>query len=683
MPQFNSIPDEPDLLEGAVTAQFPQTGFAHELGDDDWWRLVLGPGTHQISVLPDLVQIVFPDDVAEALEVPPDTPILFQETAVSAVIYQVVRVTGDPLHPAPYTLVRQIGSLSVETDSLAMQGRESFIDIEFLTGLVTLPEADSEVVPTWDFVTQQYVNVTYEGLQDYYLYVGASPIFLRSSDGTGVDTYTDFAGRYLITIGDPTGQRSSEWGGWIETYDVFLGTPPADPIPSLFPNGSGLLPIIVPGQLPGQFEGFQSPAYHDGGTAGWTALPTNVPLPEIAPGEGGLLAAMANEVAGRFAKFIKDAANNLGLDWLTELYDQIENFAGIREMIVQYVRDLMSYVQQATNPNADGSELDQQVNERSEQFTQDVRQQIAQNVGATPEQFLQSMTVDEGHSDIQYTVFFDARPGMAVHLLPDGHEDLVSARFGPDWIHTGDLDDVVFGNGGDDVLNGGTGDDFLVGGNGTDGVQGGAGNDELWGNAGSDVVFGGAGNDPQYGGDGQDMVDGGDGSDVVHGDPAGDLVLGNLGADTIYGGDGAGAADDWLVGDGLFGGAGGNDLIYGGAGADVVIAGVGDDTVYGGADSDQIQGGAGNDVLAGDGGADLLDGGAGADRFVVDGDDLIVDWNAGDIVDLRGLGIGSLASLAITSVGGGLLVSHVGSGLALTVLLDEGEGLGSGDFLFT
>jgi hypothetical protein len=79
------------------------------------------------------------------------------------------------------------------------------------------------------------------------------------------------------------------------------------------------------------------------------------------------------------------------------------------------------------------------------------------------------------------------------------------------------------------------------------------------------------------------------------------------------------------------------DRIFANGGNDTVNAGGGNDTVFGGAGNDRISGQGGNDRLFGDDGDDILiggsgndtlTGGAGADRFVVEGADLITDFDA-------------------------------------------------------
>ncbi len=247
----------------------------------------------------------------------------------------------------------------------------------------------------------------------------------------------------------------------------------------------------------------------------------------------------------------------------------------------------------------------------------------------------------------------------------------------------------------------GTGNDganIIVGGGQGDLLSGGAGDDNLGGEAGSDVLIGGAGNDRLVGGTGADIMNGGADNDTLVVDNAGDLATGGAGTDTVeivasltnyaIDGDienitvraastvignaldnlfGGSAGDDgFTAGDGndtaygrggndSLSGENGNDRLFGDAGNDIVSGGSGSDSIYGGADTDALTGGgdadslygeAGSDTLTGSGGRDMLYGGAGNDVFAFDdGDsgatvataDRIMDFAAGDRIDLSAI----------------------------------------------
>ncbi|MDB5550562.1 MAG: putative calcium-binding protein [Rhizobium sp.] len=87
---------------------------------------------------------------------------------------------------------------------------------------------------------------------------------------------------------------------------------------------------------------------------------------------------------------------------------------------------------------------------------------------------------------------------------------------------------------------------------------------------------------------------------------------------------------------------GGNraDLLVGNEQDNSLVGGKGDDTILGGAGEERISGDAGIDWIDGGTDDDLLWGGAGRDIFVFSngyGTDTIMDFDAADIIDLRGL----------------------------------------------
>lgn len=112
-----------------------------------------------------------------------------------------------------------------------------------------------------------------------------------------------------------------------------------------------------------------------------------------------------------------------------------------------------------------------------------------------------------------------------------------------------------------------------------------------------------------------------------------DLLIGSQGGDSLYGGDG-------------------NDTIVGGDQEDEISGGAGNDSLLGGNENDQIHGGSGDDILEGAKGNDILNGGAGCDTFEYrsgDGDDLIIDADAGDRVVVDGFALGIAVQVAVNS----------------------------------
>ncbi len=176
----------------------------------------------------------------------------------------------------------------------------------------------------------------------------------------------------------------------------------------------------------------------------------------------------------------------------------------------------------------------------------------------------------------------------------DVNEDIGSAGYADAIkIHTGDGDDVVFGDADYNrvvSITGGSGDDFYYGGGFIDRIEDTEGSDVAFGNDGSDTItlgdestiYGGQGNDVLSAGD-NSAVAGGEGRDVIRlnnngtaeGGSDRDILLALDGIDnTLYGGDG----NDRLN-------SGGENTLYGGDGIDTIYA-VAGDNVFGGEGAD-------------------------------------------------------------------------------------------------
>ncbi|MEO5346571.1 MAG: type I secretion C-terminal target domain-containing protein [Magnetococcus sp. YQC-9] len=229
-----------------------------------------------------------------------------------------------------------------------------------------------------------------------------------------------------------------------------------------------------------------------------------------------------------------------------------------------------------------------------------------------------------------------------------------------------------------DTLTGTVAGDTIFGLTGNDGIYGGGGRDQLNGDSGDDNLYGEGGNDTLDGGFGNDYLSGGEGDDH--------LIGGEYSSyDSLYGGNGT----DTLEGQGyLYGDAGddtltGGGTLSGGAGVDTLI---GSGRLYGGSENDRLIGSTGNDELHGDLGSDILTGGAGNDTFIIDsgamnwdsssskyvldGVDIITDFSAGDLFDLRGvLSYWSYPSSGSDPFGDGWLGAKTGSHA-----LDDGAG---------
>lgn len=140
-----------------------------------------------------------------------------------------------------------------------------------------------------------------------------------------------------------------------------------------------------------------------------------------------------------------------------------------------------------------------------------------------------------------------------------------------------------------------------------------------------------------YSGSGQ-LPGGTNNANTVQLSSGSDNVNGGNGNDVIYG----------LAGDDTLNGGADSDKLYGGTGNDNLKGDAADDQLFGGSGSDTLDGGSGADQLTGGFGADVLTGGSGNDRFIyltdADRGDVIVDYSAGDTVDVSALNIGHYSS---------------------------------------
>ncbi|MEL6285165.1 MAG: hypothetical protein AAFQ18_03065 [Pseudomonadota bacterium] len=213
--------------------------------------------------------------------------------------------------------------------------------------------------------------------------------------------------------------------------------------------------------------------------------------------------------------------------------------------------------------------------------------------------------------------------------------------------------DRLVGTLGDDCIEGRAGNDTIEAGEGRDTVRSGEGDDTVLGGLGDDTVLGSAGDDTLNGGLGDDLLMGGVGTDDLFGDGGDDVLLAGEGNDAVRGAEG----DDTINGHG------GDDTLGGGLGNDLVRGGAGDDRLFGGQDDDILLGDSGNDRLDGGLGDDLLIGGDGIDTFVFDaadpGNDVVRDFQAGDVVFLTGFEFTSLedAASSVSAAGANVIFS--------------------------
>ena len=226
-----------------------------------------------------------------------------------------------------------------------------------------------------------------------------------------------------------------------------------------------------------------------------------------------------------------------------------------------------------------------------------------------------------------------------------------SCSGGEDLISLLGQDDIAFGGALGDERSGGDGQDVLFG---DFGIFDMAGEEFLPGQryqtiiteaewAGGDIIYGGAGDDIIFGQEGSDYIEGGTGSDDIvgghsmrTGEDAGDVINGDSGHDAVLADNGEIIRDivmyetfpwmtaiewqnyespfndhvvrqvrryddiDFVQGDDMIFGGGGNDELHGQRGDDYIEGGSGEDELYGELGSDELHGGEGNDIACGD-----------------------------------------------------------------------------------
>jgi serralysin len=218
------------------------------------------------------------------------------------------------------------------------------------------------------------------------------------------------------------------------------------------------------------------------------------------------------------------------------------------------------------------------------------------------------------YTEAQYTAL------RARYNSPDGMlSDNISIAYGT-------IIENATGGGGNDVIIGNGVDNILLGNAGNDSIEGRVGNDTINGGLGADSMVGGVGNDFYFVDNGGDLVAElvGEGTDTVSssisytlGDNVDNLIL----TDSATNGTGN-ALDNVITGNAL---------------ANVLSGGAGNDRLIGGDGVDSLIGGAGNDIFVGEINATKVaskDGPISLDR--------ILDFTAGDILDLSGIDANTL-----------------------------------------
>lgn len=329
----------------------------------------------------------------------------------------------------------------------------------------------------------------------------------------------------------------------------------------------------------------------------------------------------------------------------------------------------------------------------------------------------------------KHVVFGGIQPTPAI-LGTHRDDNPLAGMAGDDLILGMGGNDTIYGQGGKDELSGGDGDDFLIGGDGGDTLTGGPGQDRAQyhqasaglladmvssytntGEAAGDAyveienLFGTNFDDQLRGDDqantisgygGHDIIHGREGLDTLIGGDGDDFLIGGAGVDTYNGGNGNdriqyqdmttglradlqdsstntgdAAGETYTLIEGIVGSKA-DDFLFGDAGANWLHGFEGDDQVNGRAGDDVLFGNNGNDILNGGDGNDILVGGPGVDTFqfygASFGADRIIDFGAGEVIDLTAYTGLTFSDLYIIDVAGRAQISFANGDIVLTAI---------------
>jgi hypothetical protein len=471
----------PDDIENMIAADFDKLG---EL--TIWTRQPTGPYTAFINASGDRDTFAFALDKGVTLTILPDLAVaenfLIPETTVEATLYEKVIITvatsGNYLGPRYRGLAEASHDDTLALALAAKNGwHPSMVPFESFTTLYAPGETSIDLGNTI-LHTGQYV-----------LRVEGQALDLSQGLPNGMTIDQTGAGRYLITFGNATGQRSAAWGpGWIDTLAYSQALPAlTDPDADYFP---------VPGNLgwteaaPGRIN---SPAYRvDPDTGAWRARDSAAPagasqeINDLYTGldSDSMVEALAKGAINLFKdgilkKFLTPAQftvlfNGLaGAAFAKTLIDMKHGeWTGLNEMARQFER--------GQTPDADlvyGSTF------KGIERLNDIIE-VYDSSG-----FLKAINVTErmrvGINFSDPTFWMESSELAQTYVTPQGHRAFLLGSASGDTLFGGALADLLLGQRGDDNLYGGAGDDGLWGGGGGDMLDGGAGLDTayFYGNA--------------------------------------------------------------------------------------------------------------------------------------------------------------------------------------------------------
>ncbi len=459
LPNFFDFDKLGDLTIWTRPATAPYTAFINAQEDQDDFAFTLDKGV-VLTVLPDLVVAA---------------NILTTETSLTATLYEKVIVTA----------VTTSGSyLGPRYEAVA----DAFHDDTLALALAAKNGWTPAMTPFQSFTTryapgEQSVEpgrtVLHTG--QYILRVEGGVLELGSVLPPGMEIAQTGAGRYLITFGNATGQRSAAWGpGWLDSLEYTQSLPAlADENADYFPIPSHLdWTEAASGRI-------TSPVYQvDPVSGAWRARDSAAPAGATGEeldlytglGPDSMIEALAKGAVNLFKdgilkKFLTPTQFTVLFNGLAgaaiakTMVDMSRGqWGGLDEMVRQFERGEMPNADLVYGPTLQGV-----------QRLTDIMD-VYNSSG-----FLKAVTVAAGMRvgfNFSDPTFFMEHSELALtYTAPQGHRAFVLASAGGDTLIGGALNDIFLGQRGNDNLYGGAGNDVLWGGGGNDLLDGGGGRD--------------------------------------------------------------------------------------------------------------------------------------------------------------------------------------------------------------
>lgn len=431
-------------------------------------KLSLTPGSYQISLLPDLMVLT----TATGTRTADDVSAFSEEVLISsATIMRAVNWwDASGVFHAGENLVARLQS---SPDTLATQAMEgagwvsNYGAFEYYSATATIEPAKTITYASGarDEYTADYSLVVYGWNLSYSL--------------LPQETEVPMSGRFLVTVGNPTGQRTQAWGGdWLNVQSLFESyQPPVVPPPT--PAGGDLDPRNLPAELvwssTPDAHGVQSPHIADSAEATWW---DNFGKTVLSGYVSQALTAL---------KPLADASGYFKLGAALDIVNAATTAAGVRDFLNGVVARIWAHdvqgMQLILNPNTTSAQVyawgaeDARIHQEIQQGSKD---QVIASVLDKP--------IPGG--GMLYSVW----TSLSQKVSQEGSFSLGVAI--PGWqVGGGARTDVVSGGTDGDSIQTGSGADAVLGYEGNDVIATGDGADRLWGGAGDDQLDGGAGVD--------------------------------------------------------------------------------------------------------------------------------------------------------------------------------------------